>query len=124
LFLFFSSRRRHTRFSRDWIQTCALPILHAPATKREWFDAEASYAKVDTTYGMAAVRRPDTTVQLELGTGYRLQPYADYGTAAIGVIATGGLRLSQRFGDWAEINQRVRVETGRHNTFVRQTLGV
>src|SRR2546429_7774205 len=24
---FFSSRRRHTRCSRDWIQTCALPIL-------------------------------------------------------------------------------------------------
>src|SRR5690606_40727847 len=23
---FFSSRRRHTSFSRDWIQTCALPI--------------------------------------------------------------------------------------------------
>src|SRR5690606_39455994 len=23
----FSSRRRHTRFSRDWIQTCALPIF-------------------------------------------------------------------------------------------------
>src|SRR3546814_9345131 len=73
---------------------------------------------------MQAIRRPDTKVQLELGTGYRLQPYADYGTAAIGVIATGGLRLSQRLGDWAEINQRVRVETGRHNTFVRQTLGV
>src|SRR5690606_40696711 len=26
---FFSSRRRHTRFSRDWIQTCALPIYIA-----------------------------------------------------------------------------------------------
>src|SRR2546422_2850139 len=25
-FFFFSSRRRHTRCSRDWIQTCALPI--------------------------------------------------------------------------------------------------
>src|SRR5690606_1386139 len=25
---FFSSRRRHTRFSRDWSQTCALPILY------------------------------------------------------------------------------------------------
>src|SRR5690606_41663856 len=25
-FFFFSSRRRHTRFSRDWVQTCALPI--------------------------------------------------------------------------------------------------
>src|SRR5690606_40942041 len=26
VFFFFSSRRRHTRFSRDWSQTCALPI--------------------------------------------------------------------------------------------------
>src|SRR5438128_7615531 len=26
-FFFFSSRRRHTRCYRDWIQTCALPIL-------------------------------------------------------------------------------------------------
>src|SRR2546430_1750808 len=25
-FFFFSSRRRHTRFDCDWIQTCALPI--------------------------------------------------------------------------------------------------
>src|SRR5438067_13324997 len=25
-FFFFSSRRRHTRSKRDWIQTCALPI--------------------------------------------------------------------------------------------------
>src|SRR5205809_5967553 len=25
---FFSSRRRHTRCSRDWSQTCALPISH------------------------------------------------------------------------------------------------
>src|SRR3712207_8513933 len=37
--VFFSSRRRHTRYWRDWIQTCALPIwsnimfsaLHAKA---------------------------------------------------------------------------------------------
>src|SRR5256884_5186719 len=26
---FFSSRRRHTRCSRDWSQTCALPIFRA-----------------------------------------------------------------------------------------------
>src|SRR2546430_5853546 len=26
LFFFFSSRRRHTRFDCDWVQTCALPI--------------------------------------------------------------------------------------------------
>src|SRR3546814_2072702 len=88
------------------LATRSYASLHAPATKREWFDAEASYAKVDTTYGMQAISRPDTKVQLELGTGYRLQPYAEYGTAAIGVLATGGLRLSPRFGDWAAINQR------------------
>src|SRR3712207_7058047 len=29
LFFFFSSRRRHTRYWRDWIQTCALPISAA-----------------------------------------------------------------------------------------------
>src|SRR5437763_16106817 len=28
LFFFFSSRRRHTRYIGDWIQTCALPISH------------------------------------------------------------------------------------------------
>src|SRR5437870_13731538 len=26
-FFFFSSRRRHTRWPRDWSQTCALPIF-------------------------------------------------------------------------------------------------
>src|SRR5256884_511566 len=31
LFFFFSSRRRHTRCSRDWSQTCALPILKRKA---------------------------------------------------------------------------------------------
>src|SRR5690606_41193742 len=30
LAFFFSSRRRHTRFSRDWSQTCALPIFADP----------------------------------------------------------------------------------------------
>src|SRR3546814_10629659 len=92
------------------LATRSYASLHAPATKRAWFDAEASYAKVDTTYGMQAIRRPDTKVPLELGTAYLMQPYADYGTAATGVIATGGLRLSQRLRDWAEITQRVSVE--------------
>src|SRR3546814_8419229 len=103
------------------LATRSYASLHAPTTKREWFDAEASYAKVDTTYGMQAIRRPDTKVQLELGTGYRLPPYAEYGTAAIGVIATGGLRLSQRFGAGAETHQRGRGEPGSPHTVLSQT---
>ena len=98
--------------------------LYAPATQHEWFDSKASDSKINTTFGMDAIRRPGTDLQLQFGTGYRLQPYADYGTAAIGPIASGGLRLSQRFGERAQLNQQVRVETGRHNTFVRQTIGV
>src|SRR5690606_41631349 len=70
--------------------------LHAPTFQREWFDAEASHAKVDTTFGIRAIQRPGTKVQLELGTGYRLQPYAEYGTAAIGPIPTGGRRRPPR----------------------------
>lgn len=98
--------------------------LSAPTSRREWFDTQATRAKIDTTYGMAAIRSPDTRLQLELGTGYRLQPRVGYGTAAIGPIASGGLRLSQSFGDWGQLNQQVTVETGRHNTFMRQTIGV
>src|SRR5690606_39624742 len=34
---FFSSRRRHTRFSRDWSSACALPIsLPIPAELGTW----------------------------------------------------------------------------------------
>src|SRR3712207_2306315 len=32
---FFSSRRRHTRYWRDWSQTCALPIFAPGAAQRE-----------------------------------------------------------------------------------------
>src|SRR5437870_9131924 len=33
-FFFFSSRRRHTRWPRDWSQTCALPISPQHRTGR------------------------------------------------------------------------------------------
>ena len=59
-----------------------------------------------------------------MATGYRLQPYVDYGTAAVGPIARGGLQLSQSFGERTRLTQQVQVETGRANTFVRQTIGV
>src|SRR5690606_3150693 len=81
-------------------------------------------ALVDTRYGLEAVRGPQTQVEVELGTGYRLQPYANYGTAAQGPVATGQLRLSQRLGEHAELNQQVRMERGRENAFIRQTVGL
>jgi len=98
--------------------------LHSPASRRDWFDSSGGAALVDARYGMEAVRNPQTRVQLELGTGYRLQPYANYGTAAQGPVAMGQLRLSQRLGDVGSLNQQVRVERGRENAYLRQTIGV
>src|SRR5207302_5483162 len=34
-----SSRRRHTRFSRDWVQTCALPIWTSMKKLLHWCSA-------------------------------------------------------------------------------------
>src|SRR2546430_15233775 len=36
MLFFFSSRRRHTRFDCDWIQTCALPISMDGPTVQDW----------------------------------------------------------------------------------------
>lgn len=98
--------------------------LYAPISRRDWFANEISEAKVGTTYAIEALRRPGTDVRLQVGTGYRLTPYSGYGTSAIGVIARGGLHLSQDLGDRVAINQQLQVETGRYNTFTRQVLGV
>ncbi len=97
--------------------------LNSPATRRDWFYNTGRNDRVAATYGFEAVRNPDTRVAVELGTGYRIQPYVDYGTASQGPIARGSLLFSQRFGERAYLQQRVQVETGRANTFLRQTVG-
>ncbi len=98
--------------------------LYSPASRRDWFHSSGGAALVDARYGMEAVRNPETKVQLEVGTGYRLQPYANYGTAAQGPVAMGQLRLSQRLGELGSLNQQVRLERGRENAYLRQTIGV
>lgn len=97
--------------------------LRSPATRRDWFYNTGRNDRIATTYGYEAVRSPDARVQVEVGTGYRIQPYVDYGTAAEGPIARGSLLYTQRFGERAFLQQRTHVETGRANTFVRQTIG-
>ncbi|MGH8031600.1 MAG: DUF481 domain-containing protein [Luteimonas sp.] len=98
--------------------------LSAPASRRDWVSAQADSSKVQSTYGIEAIRTPDTDIRLQIGTGYRLEPGADDGTATPGPIARGGVALSQRIGPKAQLQQQVTVETGRRNTVVRQTLGV
>lgn len=98
--------------------------LRAPVRPRERYDTEANRVKVATRFGFEAIRTPGTELRVELGTGYRLVPRADYGTAAQGPIARGRLQLSQRIGNRTLLNQQVQVETGRFDTFTRQVIGV
>lgn len=98
--------------------------LHAPATRREWVANHGSNARLGTRYGIDAIRDPDTRVSIEIGSGYRLQPYADDGIGHIGPVARGSLSWLQRFGDRTRLQQQVRVETGRGDTYVRNLVSL
>ncbi|WP_133000337.1 DUF481 domain-containing protein [Luteimonas arsenica] len=98
--------------------------LYSPARRRDWRSNHGSHSRFTTSFGYEAVRTPDTQVKLEFGTGYRLQPYADYGTASEGPIARGRLELRQSIADRALLTQNLLVETGRFNTTTRQVIGL
>ena len=98
--------------------------LYSPASRRDWRVTHGSHSRFTAGFGYEAVRTPDTNVRLEFGTGYRLQPYADYGTAMEGPIARGRLELRQNIADRALLTQNLLVETGKFNTTTRQVIGL
>lgn len=96
--------------------------LHSPHVARDRIRSGGNHVKWDASYGLEAIRKPDTLLQVEVGTGYRIEPYTDNGTAVPGPVARGRLLLAQELGQKASFTQQVQVETGRENTFLRQTL--
>ncbi|NLA68693.1 MAG: DUF481 domain-containing protein [Gammaproteobacteria bacterium] len=98
--------------------------LYSPASRRDWRVTHGSHSRFTAGFGYEAVRTPDTEVKLEFGTGYRLQPYADFGTAVEGPIARGRLELRRNIADRALLTQNLLVETGRFNTTTRQVIGL
>lgn len=98
--------------------------LYSPASRRDWRITHGSHSRFTAGFGYEALRTPDTAVKVELGTGYRLQPYADHGTAIEGPIARGRLELSRNIADRALLTQNLLVETGRFNTTTRQVIGL
>ncbi len=96
--------------------------LHSPFSQRDSFRSGGNPVKWDASYGIEAIRSPDTKLRLEFGTGFRIQPYTDFGTAVPGPVARGRIQLSKELGERASFTQQVQVETGRENTFLRQTL--
>lgn len=106
----------------------ALPVqrpgLRAPASRRDWVASYGSNARLGTRYGVEAVRDPDTQVRIEVGSGYRLQPHVDDGIGHIGPVARGSLVWLQRVGEHARLQQQVRVEAGRGDTYVRNSMSL
>lgn len=98
--------------------------LYSPASRRDWRVTHGSHSRFTAGFGYEAIRTPDTSVRFEFGTGYRLQPYADYGTAMEGPIARGRLELRQNIADRALLTQNLLVETGKFNTTTRQVIGL
>ena len=98
--------------------------LYSPASRRDWRTTHGSHSRFTAGFGYEAVRTPETNVKLEFGTGYRLQPYADHGTAGEGMIARGRLELRQSIAERALLTQNLLVETGRLNTTTRQVIGL
>ncbi|HEU4991143.1 MAG TPA: DUF481 domain-containing protein [Luteimonas sp.] len=98
--------------------------LRTPMSRRDWVAAYGSNARLGTRYGIDAVRDPDTQVRVEVGSGFRLQPYAEDGIGHIGPVARGSLSWLQRIGDNAQLEQQVRVEAGRGDTYVRNSMAL
>lgn len=98
--------------------------LSAPVTRRDASSHYANHVRVGTTYGYDALRDGDTRVGLNFGAGYRLAPLHDDGVRHPGPVFRGELRLGQRLGDRAQWTQRIQVEAGREDTFVKQSIGL
>lgn len=98
--------------------------LRAPATRRDASSHYANHFRVGTVYGYDALRDGDTRLGLNFGAGYRLAPLHDDGVRHAGPVFRGELRLGRRLGERAQWTQRIQVEAGRDDTFVKQSIGL
>jgi hypothetical protein len=98
--------------------------LRAPASRQDWIDAYGSNARLGARYGFEPIRDGGTQLRIELGSGYRLQPWADDGIGQIGPVARGSVQWLQQLGERTRLSQQLRVETGRGDTFVRNAMAL
>lgn len=90
----------------------------------DWVAPYAGLDRVGGRYGRRVIDTGATDVEIEVGTAYRWQPYVDNGSANTGPVARGRIGLRQKLGERAHLQQQTRIEAGRENTFVRNSLGV
>lgn len=96
--------------------------LRFSSARRDWLKAQGSNARVGMQYGVQAMKTRDTSVRVSVDTGYRLQGYADDGTAGTGPILRGQVEWNQALGKRARLSQTTRIETGQHGAYLRNSL--
>ncbi|MBX9400410.1 DUF481 domain-containing protein [Lysobacter sp. BMK333-48F3] len=96
--------------------------ISAPATSRESRAMYSNDYRIGTRYGVQALRDGPTQIGLTFGAGYRLAPLYDDGINRPGAVFRGELNLGQKIGDRARWTQRVQVESGHGDTFVKQSV--
>ena len=96
--------------------------LRLPNERRDWMKPQGSNARVGVQYGVQAMKTRDTSVRVSVDTGYRLQGYADDGTAGTGPILRGQVEWNQALGKRARLSQTTRIETGQHGAYLRNSL--
>ena len=98
-------------------------VLHiADRKRRDWMKPQGSNDRVGMQVGMNALSTDDASVAFSVDTAYRLQAYADDGTAGTGPVLRGQLEWRQALGERARLSQTTRVETGQHGTYLRNSL--
>ncbi len=94
----------------------------AAKPRKDWMRPQGSNARVGMQYGMQAVKSEYASLAWAIDTGYRLQGYADDGTAGTGPVLRGNLEWRQMLGEHARLSQTTRIETGLGGTYLRNSL--
>lgn len=98
--------------------------LRAPATPRGSTVLYSNDWRIGTRHGVQLVRDGDTRLGVQFGAGYRLAPLHDDGTRLPGPVVRSELSFARDLGPRAQWRQRVLVEGGRGDVFVRQAFAL
>ena len=98
--------------------------LRAPATPRDSTVLYSNDWRIGSRHAVQLLRDGDTRLGVQFGAGYRLAPRHDDGTRLPGPVVRSELSFARDLGARAQWRQRVLVESGRGDVFVRQAFAL
>src|SRR5687768_8819672 len=98
--------------------------LRAPATPRDSTVLYSNDWRIGSRHAVQLLRDGDTRLGVQFGAGYRLAPLHDDGVRMPGPVVRSELSFARDLGARAQWRQRVLVESGRGDVFVRQAFAL